>query len=63
MKLSPKMRKIVINGKRAHSKASERYIDVIFQYDEGGVWVGSIPIEYRRTGIDLTEEKEINDYL
>lgn len=45
---------------RKHSKASERYIDVVFIYpDRGETWEGSVPIEYRRTGIyaQTIEEK------
>jgi hypothetical protein len=42
------MKKIAINGERTHSKASEKYVDVIFSYDDQTIWNGSIPIEYRR---------------
>lgn len=52
---------IEIIGRRKHSKASERYIDVIFKYGDE-IWEGSVPVEYRRAGIyakDETEEIEI----
>lgn len=54
---------IVKTGKRSHSKASERYVDVVFRYEGYPPWDGSIPIEYRRTGIDLVEDDEVNEYL
>ncbi len=57
------MEKIINRGQRNHSKASERYIDVRFEYDDGTVWIGSIPIEYRRTGIELHEPSDIEEYL
>lgn len=34
-----------------------------FTYEDGEQWNGSIPIEYRRTGTDLEEEQEIEEYL
>ncbi|MEC4814708.1 MAG: hypothetical protein SAK29_15725 [Scytonema sp. PMC 1069.18] len=55
--------KIKITKKRNHLKASERYVDVIFSYDDGSFWEGSIPIEYRRTGIELHNESEVLEYL
>jgi hypothetical protein len=57
------MNKIRIHQSRSHRKASERYKDVTFYYEDGTVWEGSIPIEYRRTGTNLYEEKEIQEYL
>ena len=53
---------IKILGKHTHSKASEEYIDVIFQYLEEN-WTGWIPVVYRRTGLNLTSEEEIIEYL
>jgi hypothetical protein len=55
------MNKIVKLANRSHSKASERYIDVLFKYD-GLVLETSVPIEYRRTGTDVPDE-EIDEYL
>ena len=52
---------IEIIGRRNHAKASERYIDVKFKYDSV-IWEGSVPIEYRRTGVNarnMEEEIEI----
>jgi hypothetical protein len=57
------MKKITINGERTHLKASEKYVDVIFIYDNQTIWNGSIPIEYRRTGVELTEQEDIQEYI
>lgn len=54
---------IKVYGHRSHSKASERYIDVNFFYEDGEQWHGSVPIEYRRTGTDLKDELEIQAHL
>lgn len=54
--------KIVIKDRREHSKASERYVDVMFSYDDKKLEL-SIPIEYRRTGVGLTDDAEIEEYL
>lgn len=57
------MEKIKIHCERHHSKASERYLDVTFNYDRENTWEGAIPIEYRRTGTDLSDRSEIDEYL
>jgi len=58
------MKNIVILGKREHSKASEVYLDVIFDYPESkSKWKGSVPIEYRRTGIHAKTDEEIAQVL
>ena len=44
-------------GKHKHSTASEKYIDVIFEYPDE-LWEGSVPIEYRRTGTYARNEDE-----
>lgn len=46
-----------------HLKASERYIEVKMEYPEGRKFEGWIPIEYRRTGLDLRTKEEIESYL
>ena len=46
----------------SHLKASERYIDVEMKY-QSGTFRGWIPIEYRRTGINLHTQEEISNYL
>lgn len=46
----------------SHSKASERYIHAIFSYAHEK-WDGWVPIEYRRTGLDLHTQDEINKHL
>ncbi len=56
------MQKITILGNRNHSKASERYVDVIFAYNNGIAIETSIPVEYRRTGTDISDE-EIPSYI
>jgi len=43
---------ITITGLRQHLKASEVYVDVVFEYPESKEkWEGSVPIEYKRTGV------------
>ena len=55
---------IVISSTHTHSKASESYLDVTIEDDEtGDTWSGTIPYQYRRTGLFLTSESEIADYL
>lgn len=41
---------IVEEGRKKHSKASEAYIHVKFDYS-GESWDGWAPVEYRRTGV------------
>ena len=55
---------IDIRGIREHSKASEKYADVTFKYGETD-YLWSIPIEYRRTGVDYSQssETEILEYI
>jgi hypothetical protein len=55
------MKNIKILGIRKHSKASEKYVDAVFQYGTKKITV-SVPIEYRRTGIEIAEE-QVNEYL
>ena len=50
---------IKIVGARIHSKASEKYIDVVFSYSNQPKWDGSIPYFYRRTGLLLETPQEI----
>ncbi len=50
--------------KRKHSKASEKYVDVEFYYpDVNEKWEGSVPYEYRRTGLFATNSKEVAEVL
>jgi len=46
---------------REHSKASEKYIDVIFEYNKYK-FNCSIPLIYRRTGTEILDS-DIDDYL
>jgi len=49
-----------IIGERQHAKASERYVDVIFEYPKTrDTWEGSVPIEYRRTGVFAETPQEV----
>jgi hypothetical protein len=56
------MQKINKKGFRYHTKASEKYIDVIFVYESYPPYNCSIPIEYRRTGTAISENC-IDGYL
>jgi hypothetical protein len=56
------MNKITKKLIRNHSKASERYIDVVFAYENNIVIDTSVPIQYRRTGTDIPDD-EIDNYL
>lgn len=60
--MSAKTAKIEILRRRAHAKASEEYVDVKFRYpDEGGfVWTGSVPVVYRRTGVNARTGDEVS---
>ncbi|GAH01755.1 unnamed protein product, partial [marine sediment metagenome] len=41
-------------------KASEVYVDVVFYYPKEDIsWKGSVPIEYRRTGVHAMTKEEI----
>lgn len=55
-------KKITIKNFRDHSKASEKYVDVKFENDNF-VWEGSVPYFYRRTGLFISNEKDLSDYL
>lgn len=48
--------------RKTHSKASEEYIAVEFTY-EHKTWSGWVPVEYRRTGVQLNDIADINEYL
>jgi hypothetical protein len=47
---------------RFHSKASEKYVDVVFHYSGGITYCCSIPITYRRTGTEI-EDTALDEYL
>jgi len=53
---------ILIVGLREHSKASERYADVVFYYSSGQ-WDGSIPFHYRRAGLFLEDSTQIANLI
>lgn len=55
---------INILGIRCHTKASETYVDAVFQYSGQSLkWKISVPIEYRRTGVSVNSEDEIAELL
>ncbi|MCL2016666.1 MAG: restriction endonuclease [Defluviitaleaceae bacterium] len=56
--------KIKINEQqlKSHAKATEKYVDVSFALPHGD-WHGWIPVEYRRTGVNLQTDEEISDYI
>lgn len=54
---------ITIRGLRSHSKASETYADVLFDYGDGIVLDIAVPVVYRRTGLDLRTDEEIAAHL
>lgn len=49
--------------RKTHSKASEEYVHVVFSYDNGSVWDGWIPVEYRRTGVSIKSKDELRKYV
>ncbi len=53
---------IVDPTRKKHSKASEEYIHVKFQYPNG-FWDGWVPVEYRRTGVSIKSEDELYEHL
>jgi hypothetical protein len=58
------MKNIKIIQRREHRKASEVYLDVVFDYGSQ-VCEWSIPIEYRRTGVHLSDSSkdELEEYI
>lgn len=48
---------------REHTKASEKYVDVVFHYSNQEDWEGSVPYYYRRTGLFLDTASEIADLI
>lgn len=56
------MKKITKLATRSHAKASERYVDVLFRFDDGSKLETSVPVEYRRTGTDVPDD-EVDSYL
>ena len=46
---------ILEDERRVNTKASESYVVVKFEY-ENGEWNGWIPVEYRRTGVQIDED-------
>lgn len=54
---------IVVSELIDNNKASEKYIRVKFVQDDGFTWDTVVPYEYRRSGLQLSSEEEIADYL
>lgn len=58
------MKNIQVIGERFHAKASEAYFDVIFYYpDLNKKWDGSIPWQYRRTGVYAETQEQKQEVL
>lgn len=57
MALNPNI--TVYSERPVNTKASERYVPVKFNYpDSGKEWSGWVPIEYRRTGVNIPDDDE-----
>ncbi len=54
---------ITLLGAREHTKATEKYIDVVFAYPGQRDWNGSVPYQYRRTALFLETPEEIAAHL
>ena len=54
---------ITLTGAREHSKATEKYIDVVFAYPGQRDWVGAVPYQYRRTALFLETPGEISGHI
>lgn len=52
-----------VTRRRDHGKASESYVDVTITHDDGSKWEGSIPFQYRRTGLNIETEEDLAEYL
>lgn len=46
-----------------HRKASEKYREVRYDFEDGSTWEGWIPVYYRRTGLFLEFDDDIQEYL
>ncbi len=53
---------ILDNKRKIHSKASEQYFAVRFVYPNTS-WEGWIPVEYRRTGLSIETQEELEKHL
>ena len=54
---------IEVQKLRTHSKANEKYVDVSFTYKNQKKWNGSIPYNYRRTGLFLNSSQKIAELI
>ena len=48
---------------KVHGKASERYVDVTFNFKNREKWIGWIPVEYRRLGLFLETAEDIDIHI
>lgn len=55
--------KITIGRETQNKKASERYVEVDISFDDGSTWSGLVPIEYRRTGLNLVAPATVQAYV
>lgn len=58
-----KNKNIKVEKLREHTKATEKYVDVIFTYNNQNEWKGSVPYYYRRTGLFLDSGIEVAKLL
>lgn len=54
---------ITISELQHHTKASESYINVEFNFSNGYKWTGLVPVQDNRKGIDIQSEVELVAYL
>ena len=55
---------ILIKSKHHHSKASEEYVSVVFNYpNEKVTWEGWVPTVYRRTNIEAVTPEDVYELL
>ncbi len=64
LKRALKSKYIELKRLREHNKASEKYVDVVFDYPEHKLKaIVSIPFFYRRTGLYIETEEELAKYI
>lgn len=54
---------IIVSELIENNKASEKYVRTTFIQDNGFKWDTIVPYVYRRTGLNIRDEKELAEYL
>lgn len=54
---------IYVSNLVSNTKASEEYAEVTFKWRDEKDWKGYIPYQYRRTGLEISDEKSLADYI